>query len=245
MNIGAFFRQRFNAVIGGIVGAILFLSCGALMAFVLAPQQSLLAKRIEKMPYTDAAAVTAAQDGAAILVTGELQDNPTVGQGQFVTYILERWDVTVSRDDDGDEEIDGDWSTVERVSPDLVLNVQGQTVRILQAGNVSMSGPLHEELVRSDSSLKASDDGTSLPDGSRRWRGLFNGDLVTVWGKKAAGGVAPDELFAGDRAAFAQDKHATARGLLLFGLCAMGLSPVSLVGGILGGIFGRRRRRLS
>lgn len=243
MNILSFLRQRFNAVIGGIVGAVLLLSCGALMAFVFAPQQSLLAKRIEKMPDMDAAAVTAAQDGADILVTGELQDNSVVGQGQFVAYILERWDVTTSRNDDGDEEITGDWSTIERVSPDLALNVKGQTVHILQADNVSMSGPLHEELVRSDSSLKANDGGTDLPDGSQRWRGLFNNDMVTVWGKKSASGVAPDEIYVGDRVAFAQDKHATARGLFLGGLCAMGLAPVALVGGILGGIFGRRRHQ--
>lgn len=243
MNILSFFRQRFNAVIGGIIGAILLLSCGALMAFVLSPQQSLLAKRIEKMPDMDAAAVTAASEDADVLVSGELQDNPVVGRSQFVAYILERWDVTVSRDDDGDEEISGSWSTQERASPDLTLNVQGKIVRVLQADNVTLSGPLHEEMVRSESTLRASTGGEDLPDGTMKWRGLFNGDLVTVWGKKAGEGVLPEELFAGDRDAFAQDKHATARGLFLTGLCAMGLAPVALVGGILGGILGRRKRQ--
>ncbi len=243
MNILSFFRERFNAVIGGIIGAVMLLSCGALMAFVLAPQQSLLAKRIEKMPDMDAAAVTAASEGADILVSGELQDNPIVAREQFVAYILERWDVTTSYDDDGDEEISGSWSTQERVSPNLALNVQGQTVRVIRADNVTLSGPLHEEMVRSESSLRASSGGEDLPDGTLKWRGLFNGDYVTVWGKKAGEGVLPEELFAGDRDAFAQDKHAIARGLFLTGLCAMGLAPVALVGGILGGIFGRRRRQ--
>ncbi len=242
MNIGSFFRRRLNALIGGIIGAILLLACGALMLLVLAPQQSLLARRIEKMPDMDAAAVSAARSDEDILITGLLQDNPANAHGEFVAYILQRWDVTVSRDDDGNEEVDGSWSTVEQAQPNLNLSVQGQNVRILQA-SATLSGPLHEKLVRSNSTLTASDGGTSLPDGSQKWRGLFNGDMVTVWGKKAAEGVSPEEIFLGDRTAFAQDKHNTARAFFIGGLCAIGMAPVVLVGGIWGSIFGRRRQQ--
>jgi len=43
-------------------------------------------------------------------------------------------------------------------------------------------------------------EGERLPDGTRRYRGLYDGDRVTVLGRKSAdGGVLPEHLFGGDR----------------------------------------------
>ena len=133
--------------------------------------------------------------------------------------------------------------TVERVVPNLTLHVEGQTVPILRSDDACMSGPLYEELVYSNGWEEAKYDGEWLPEGSLRIRGLTNGDLVTVLGKKASSdGVLPNELYAGDRVVFADSKHRAARGLLTGGICMIGLAPAVLVGGILGAIFGRRRR---
>jgi hypothetical protein len=66
--------------------------------------------------------------------------------------------------------------------------------------------------------------------------------LTTVLGEKAAsGGITPSQLYGGDRAAFEEAERQAASGLLFAGLCAMALSPVVLVGGILAALFGRRR----
>ena len=246
MNILAALRERIRLVIGTAIGAFLSLACGALLVLVLSPQQAMLARRIERLPDLDAAAVGAAQTGRELLVTGHLQDNEIVDEGGFVAYTLEEWVVTPptpDADGDDDGEAKGSWKTTERVVPDLTLNVEGQTVSILRTDNVRMSGPLHEELIHSDGWQEAKYDGEWLPEGSLRIRGLFNGDLVTVLGKKASSdGVIPDEMYAGDRVAFADSKHRAARGLLIGGICMIGLAPAILVGGVLGAIFGRRRR---
>ena len=131
---------------------------------------------------------------------------------------------------------------MERITPDLTLNVNGRRLEILRASNVRFSGPLHERLVRAYSFRRAKYNNEDLAEGSERLRGFHNGDLVTVLGSKAsAGGVIPDELFAGDRIAFVQHEKSAAKGLLTGGLCMMGIAPIILIGGILSALFGRRR----
>jgi hypothetical protein len=234
---------RIRTVIGAVIGAGVILVLGAFLAFVLSPRQASLARKIERMPDMDAAAVRAAQSGADILITGQLQDNRVLDEGGFVAYTLQEWEVTPPDPDDDDDEPEGSWKTRERVVPDLELEVSGQTVQILRADGVSMSGPLHEDLVYGDGWEEAKYDGEWLPEGSLRIRGFLNGDLVTVWGKKASsGGVIPDELYAGDRVAFSGSKRRAAQGLLIAGLCMMGAAPLVLVISVLGAIFGRRRR---
>ena len=94
MNILAALRERIRLVIGTAIGAFLLLACGALLIVVLSPQQALLARRIERMPDVDAAAIRAAQAGTELLVTGHLQDNEILDKGDFVAYTLEEWVVT-------------------------------------------------------------------------------------------------------------------------------------------------------
>ena len=244
MNILAILRERIGAVIGAVVGSVVLLGCGLVFTLFLSPRQKLEAGRIDKMPEMDASAVAATASGEDVLFTGKLEGNPVLFD-DFVTYVMDEWDVTMP-DYDSEEpnpEPDGDWRTVERVVPDLKVNMDGQIVITLSANDAYQNGPLHEEIDAYVGYEEADYMGQSLGDGSLRYRGFFNGDLVTVWGKKAASeGVVPEELYAGDRVAFSESKHKAATGLLIGGICMMALSPVVLVGGLLAAIFGRRKR---
>jgi hypothetical protein len=72
-----------------------------------------------------------------------------------------------------------------------------------------------------------------LPGGTLRYRGLAAGDLATVLGTRSAGGgIHPEHLFAGDRAAFEADQRLGASALFFSGLCALLLAPVVLIGGL-------------
>jgi len=243
MNIFAAIRERIGMVIAAVIGAVVLLGCGAVLVFILAPQQKLEALHIEKMPLVDAGGAEAAAVSEELLVTGRLEDNPLMDEGGFVAYKLDEWVVTLPDDDDTDSDPDGDWKTVEKVVPDLTLNVNGEIVWTLAADDATLSGPLHEDLIYSDAYDEAKYNGEWVPHGSLRLRGFFNGDLITALGKKASTGeIIPEELYAGDRVAFADSKHAAAKGLLTGGIIMMICSPVALVGGVLAALFGRRRR---
>jgi hypothetical protein len=235
-------RQRFRAVLAAFAGSAACCLCGALMAFVFAPAQALEAYRISRLPAMDAATVEAAAPGEAILITGVLADNaPVLEDAGFVAYYAEEWEVTVPSDVDGEGEPRGSWKTVELIVPGLNLDVGGQFVIIREANNVRLAGPLHETTVPGEG-LTATYDGKPLPDGTRRYRGLSDGDLATVLGKKeASGGVTPEQIFAGDRGAFEKSQQDAASGLLFSGICSMILAPFVLIGGLLGAVFRRRR----
>ncbi|MBU1662265.1 MAG: hypothetical protein KKD28_12435, partial [Chloroflexi bacterium] len=146
MNIFSRIRERIGAVIAALIGSVALLGCGLLFALVLAPQQKLEARRIEAMPVMGAGAVAGAAAGDDILITGRLEDNPLVDEAGFVAYELEEWVVTLPDSENADDDPDGSWETVERVVPDLSLNVDGEVVLILSANEATLSGLLHEEL---------------------------------------------------------------------------------------------------
>ncbi len=245
MNIFQAIRERIGAVIAAVFGSILVCICGALFTFYLAPQQALEANRIGNLPQMDASYVAAAAPGADILVTGSLVDNPPISaDSQLVAYELEEWEVTQPSADSEDTTPDGSWSTVEYAAPDLALSVNGQTLQVLAAASLSFSGNLHEELVVGDGVETADYDGQPLPEGSLRYSGFYNGDLVTVLGTRATtGGVIPEKLYGGDRVAFEESEKDAATGLLIAGVVMLVCAPVVLIGGGLGAIFGRRQGR--
>jgi hypothetical protein len=241
-------RERINRVVVAAVGAVFLVACGASLAFVLAPRQALEARHVERLPEMVAEDVAAAEPGDEVLITGRLEDNPVIAEGRFVAYTRDTWQVTVptpsSQADSQGGKPTGQWKTVERVVPDLTLSVNGRTVEILRARGAAMSGPLHERLDRAYFSYREAEyHGEMLAEGSERLRGFHNGDLVTVLGVRASGGgVIPDELFAGDRVAFVEGEKKAAQGLLICGLCMMGVAPIVVVGGIVSALLGRRRR---
>jgi hypothetical protein len=193
----------------------------------------------------DAAAVAEAAPGQTVLISGVLAGNRPLLQGMdLVAYSEEQWNVTTPPSDENSSgEPHGDWKAARLVVPELSLTVNGQTVAIHAAEDVQLSGALREELVRGTSSIQAKYDNELLPDGTRRYRGLADGDLASVLGKKAAaGGVAPDQVFAGDRPAFVASQKEAASNLLVGGIVSMIAAPVVLVGGVLAALFWRRRR---
>lgn len=237
-------RERIGAAVVAVIAAMFFCMCGVVFVFFLAPRQALEARRIGNISQMDGAGVVNAPAGTDILITGRLTDNPTL-DGDLVAYRLETWQVRESSSDDPDINPSGSWNTSETNVPNLTLDVNGQALTLLADSNVSLSGSLHEEIRHSDSSLGAEDfDDNWIPDGSQRFRGLQNGDLTTVLGTKAStGGVIPDKLYVGDRVAFEESEKEAASGFLVAGICMLVLAPVTVIGGILGTVFGRRRNR--
>ncbi|RME86180.1 MAG: hypothetical protein D6775_00805 [Caldilineae bacterium] len=235
--------RRIRLVVFTAIAAAACLACGTLFLVVLSPRQALEARRIERMPALDAATLASVPSGEAVLVTGRLVDNALLARDRFVAYSLEEWIVAPANHATPDAKPSGSWQKVEFVVPALVLNAGGGTVTTLGTSDVSLSGSLHEETIYSNAYRGAEDVGGKwVPAGSQRYRGFFNGDVITVLGKKASTGeIIPEQLYAGDRVAFVESKREAARGLLTAGLCLIGLAPLVLAGGVLAAVLGRWR----
>jgi len=244
LNIVATLRRRLNAVFGAFAASAACCLCGALMTFVFAPGQALQAFRVSRMPVMDAASIAAAAPGDPLLITGVLAGNaPALDGHDLVAYRLDEWQVSVSQDEDGNDTSSGRWEAQPAFVPALTLEVGGQPVSIEPSSSARLGGDLAEVIVEGPGPASDKDfDGRDLPDGTLRYQGLEDGDTTTVLGEKAAGGgIAPSQLYGGDRAAFEESERQAASGLLFAGLCAMALSPIVLIGGILAALFGRRR----
>jgi hypothetical protein len=240
LTIFSSFRQHIRSVL--VITAISFLSllCGGLMAFGLAPAQAIEAYRISRLPVTeDAAQVAEAQPGEELLFTGILNDNPPLLDGfDYVAYSVEEWKVTLPSDDSGDSDPSGHWETVELVVPALTVELTGQPVLLQETAGSHLSGNLHIQVIRGTGPNQADYEGELLPEGTKRYHGLFDGDLVTVLGNKSAtDSVLPKHIFAGDRTQFEEAQRQAASGLFISGLCLMTLSPIILVGGLLFRLF--------
>ncbi|MBK6792010.1 MAG: hypothetical protein IPG80_05585 [Anaerolineales bacterium] len=248
-NLVGTLSNRIGGVIAAIGGAIVLAGCGALMTFVLAPGQAVKASQIAKMPQMDAQYVSAAAPGADILITGYLTGTaPNSKLPEFIAYNQEEWDVTRSTNTDGTPQPpSGSWMHVGTVVPNLSLDMNGSPVNVLSVNNAMFSGSaMHEEVVRAPSTqsqFTADYQGQPLPDGSMRYTGFFNGDLVTILGKKSSGdGVIPEELFSGDRVAFEQHQKDAAKALLFMGIAAMVCSPFIAISGVFAALLGRGKR---
>lgn len=243
MNMLSNLRGRLGSIGCVLASAPLLFLCGLFIIFILVPQQKVEALRIERLPLMDADQVAAAEAGDDLLITGRLENNAVLDTGEFVAYQLDIWDVRMPSSDDSDSKPTGSWSTEMQVFPDLNLDAGGQVVLILGKERVKHGGALHEMIVEGTGASKARYDGNWLREGSQRYQGFYNGDLVTVLGVKAASsGLIPDQFFAGDRVAFEQDQHDQAKNLLYAGIAMLVFGPVVLVGGVLSAIFGKRQR---
>jgi hypothetical protein len=232
-------RQRIRSILAITAISIFCLLCGGLMAFGFAPAQAIQAYRISRLPVTeDAAQVAAAQPGQELLFTGILKGNaPLLERFDFVAYSVEEWKVTMPSDDASDSKPSGHWENAETVIPALTLELNGQPVLLLKTSSARLSGDLHIQMVKGDSNNQAEYEGEPLPDGTRRYRALLDGDMVTVLGKKSASGALPEHLFAGDRLQFEESQRQAASGLFYGGLCLIAFAPLFLVGGLLFSLF--------
>lgn len=234
-------RQRLNLVLVVTALSLFCCFCGGLMAFVIAPGQAIQASRIARMPQMDAEMVRDAAAGDPLLISGTLAGNtPLLNHTDLVAYREDQWLVTVPSASDADPS--GRWQTVRTVVPQLTFTVNDQSLTILGAEDVRLGGPLHEVILTTDSPTRAAFEGESLPDGTQRFQGFRNGDVITILGSKAStGDIIPEQLFLGDRVSFVESQRNAASALLYSGLCMMLLSPIILVGGLLYATFGRHR----
>lgn len=234
-------RQRLNLVLAVAALSLFCCFCGGLMAFVIAPGQAIQASRIARMPQMDAEMVRDAAAGDPLLISGTLAGNtPLLDTTDLVAYREDQWLVTVPSASDADPS--GHWQTVRVIAPQLTFTVNDQSLTILVAEDVRLGGPLHEAILTTDSPTRATYEGESLPDGTQRFQGFRNGDMITVLGNKAStGGVIPEQLFLGARVAFEEDQRNAASALLYSGICMILLAPSILVGGLLYALFGRHR----
>jgi hypothetical protein len=236
-------RERMGAALGVFAVSMLCCVMGVLMTFVFAPGQALQANRISRLPQMDAESVNNMFVGDTVLVTGMLHGDPAqTGVDDLIAYKSERWDVTVPEDtEDGPADPYGTWKSIPSVVPELTVEINGQSVTTQSADNILLGGNLHELIVPGEGELTAKSDGQPFNDGTIRYRGFFDGDLVTVYGKKtASGGIDPSNLYAGDRAAFENAQQQATKGLLYSGICMFILTPIVLVGGLIWVVFKRR-----
>lgn len=240
-------RGRIGAAIaaGGI--AVCFLGFGALLAFVLSPQQAMEWRRIEGLPELDAAAYAAATVGAEVALTGTLTDNPTLGSDGLVAYIREQWDVEPadkSDDSSSNDQPKGSWDTIETNVPVLTIAINGGNIKTITVSSANLGGNMRETAIKQGTgSEKASYNGQQLPEGSTRMRGFSNGDVVTVVGHKAStGGLTPARIFGGDRVQLIENIRSGARTMFAIGIGMMICSPIVLILGVLGALFGRRSK---
>lgn len=242
MNLLQNIRGRINATIAAVVGAILTLICGALLAFVISPQQAIEWRRIQNLPELDAGSFASTASGEDVAITGPLDGNAELTDDGLVAYIHERWEVTPADPDDEDDEPSGMWAMVETNVPALSVQIAGGTVETLADNSASLEGSLHETLTQGTGAEVAEFENQQLPEGSERIRGFRNGDLVTVVGTKATiGGLAADRIFGGDRVQLVENIRSGARAAFLIGIGFMICSPIILVVGVLSGLFGRKQ----
>ena len=88
-------RERINRVVIAGIAAVFFMACGALLAFILSPKQALQARHIENLPEMSVEDISAADSGDELLISGRLEDNYIIAEGNFVAYVRETWQVTV------------------------------------------------------------------------------------------------------------------------------------------------------
>jgi hypothetical protein len=246
MNIFRGIQERVSGVVlGAIAGVVVFL-CGALMAFVISPQQAIEWRRIQNLPELDANGVQAAPSGQEIAMTGYLAGNTALTTDGLVAYEKHQWAVRTSTSTSEDGETStpsGSWESLKTNIPVLNVNISGGTVSTVAATSVDLGGNYQETIERGASAVTADYDGSPLPEGSIRTQGFQDGDLVTIVGNKSSvGGVTPDRIYGGDRNQLVEDIRGGARALFASGVGMMICGPILAAAIIAGSIFGRRRR---
>jgi len=236
-------RNRISSAVAAGIAAVFMLICGAIMAFVISPQQALEWRRVQSLPELDAAAFAATASGEAVAITGTLEGNEPAGENDLVAFYRDNWNVeTPDPAEDEATEPSGTWVRTETVVPPLNIAVSGGTVTTLSASSPNFGGNLHESRVLGEGPETANDGDEELPEGTVRTRGFKNGDLITVVGDKGSSGdLAPKRLYGGDRVQLVENIRAGARAAFVAGIAMMICAPIVLVFGVLAGLFGRRR----
>lgn len=241
MNLLQGVRNRAGAAIAAVLMAVCFLAMGAFLTFYISPQQAIEWRQIRNLPELDAAGLAATPSDTLVAITGRLEGNEELLPDGLVAFVQEEWNVTPPRDDD--DRPKGSWRELRQEVPALSIATAGGAVATLPVARTTFGGSLTEWVEAGSSPNRATYDGQQLPDGSLRTRGLRNGDLVTVVGRKATTGeIVPNRLFGGDRVQLVDNIRTGARVAFIAGIVMMICSPAILVIGVLGGLFGRGGR---
>jgi hypothetical protein len=240
------FFSRLRERVGVVVAAALCAACcfamGLFVAFVISPQQGADWKRIEALPDQTTASFASLPTGAEAVVTGTLVDNAEQNSYNHVAYTVETWDVT---EPTAEETLyKGNWKRIEVHLPALTISVDGGEISTAADSTATFSGALHEEIEEGQGGFAAEYNGRKLKDGSLRIRGVSNGDLVTVIGKKdGSGSLIPERLYAGSHAQLVNDIRTSSQAAFGAGILMMVCAPVVLVIGVLGAAFGGKKAK--
>ena len=241
MGLIAQIRERIGSAFAAVLAAICFLAFGAVMAFVISPQQAAEWRRIQNLPELTASTFASTATGEEVAVTGTLEGNAPLNAYNHVAYTVDEWRVDPPDEDDSTPV--GSWSSIETVVPELSVAISGGTISTTGVNSATMGGNLDEIVDEAFSSQTAKYDGRDLGEGSLRIRGFREGNLITVVGNKAStGDLIPERLYGGDRVQLVDSIRASARTTFIIGIVMMVISPLVLVGGLIGAAFGKRRR---
>lgn len=242
MNIIRNIGDRISSAVWAVIAAVFIFICGILLAFVLSPQQALEWRHIQGLPDVNATSLASVEVNEEVTATGQLEGNAELTPDGLVAYTRETWEVEPADPDVENSEPGGSWRELESRIPALTLNAGG-AISILEDNSLSLSGNVAESIERGSGAESATYGSETLPEGSIRTRGFENGTLVTVVGRKAStGDIAPNRLYGGDRVQLIADIRSGARVLFMVGVALMACSPVVLILGVLGAIFGRVER---
>jgi hypothetical protein len=220
---------RVGRLVFAVLCGLVFLVGGAYQAFDGSHQQTSEWSQIRDLPELDARGVAATPSDTLLAVTGILDGNAPVSPEDYVVYIQEEWLVFPCENVDCTT---GYWKEVAQTVPSLTLFVSDSKVSTLPVSQVTFGGNLSESLdprINQSPLLMADYSGQRLPDGSLRTRGLRDGDLVTVVGRKAVTGeVIPVHLIGGGHAQLVAHFSTVSRAAVwvrLSGVILMIISP--------------------
>ncbi|EFO79588.1 hypothetical protein OSCT_2714 [Oscillochloris trichoides DG-6] len=189
--------------------SLIFLGVGIFTGFFLSRDAQNEAERVAKLTPMTRMALERAAVGTPVLLEAQVSSrNPTKFRS-FVAYVREEYR---GRDSDGD----ADWREDERVTPPLLLDLDGGVVQIGN-GDYRISRS-HEKWQESNTLFWNGLSG----EGTKRYAGLVAGGKLLVIGTIQRGRegntVQAEQVFGGTQAEYIENQRSTARFLPFFGL---------------------------
>jgi len=171
-----------------LILAVIALASGLILLIFISPGEARKANRIGSLKEADLATFQALAPGQDVVVTGVLTGNAELDYG-LVAYHRYRWRISTDSDD---KEVGG-WRPDMLMAPALTISMPGGQVTTTAMDLPSLGGKYHAYEAGSGGRMVS-----GKPEGSTRWTGFKNGDMVTVVGKKdTSGQITPEILWAG------------------------------------------------
>lgn len=234
-------RERLGNMFGVALISAGLLLCGGIMAFIVSPRQAMLWRRINALPEFSPTTLAAAEMAEPVVFTGTLDQNPILSD-EFVAFRSEIFEIAPATSED--DTPTGQWVTDTTEVPPLAILFEGEVVRTTANDEATLSGRLEERITDGPATAVTETDTTGITwhEGAVRTQGLRNGDLVTVYGKKAStGDIIPEILHGGDRVELVAYLRSGARALFITGIVLMVLAPAALIAGLIRALLGRNR----